>query len=122
MHNLHDAYHVEGYGAIWHRCLHAGSTIECEAFVVIKEPAPPRSLEEVRYLPASSMACVAHHQLDDTTSVFLAVSERAQAMGYEISGPMHELYFPAAESAFAVTEIQFPLRRATGTGLAPHHN
>jgi hypothetical protein len=68
------------------------------------------------------MVCVAHDKLDDTASVFLAVSERAQALGYEIAGPMHELYFPAAESAFAVMEIQFPLRRATGAALSAHHN
>jgi hypothetical protein len=65
---------------------------------------------------------VAHDQLDDTPSVYLAARERAEAMGYEISGPMHEIYFPAAGSAFAVTEIQFPIRRATVAGLAARHN
>jgi DNA-binding transcriptional MerR regulator len=113
LNNVRDACAVEGYGAVWHRCLHAGSTIECEAFVVIKEPPPTRSLAAVQQLPASSMACVAHDHIHDTQSAYLAARERAEALGYEISGPMHEIYFPAAESAFAVAEIQFPIRRTS---------
>jgi len=120
--DLRDACAVEGYGAVWHRCLHSGATIECEAFAVIKPQAPAGSQADLRQLPASSMVCVLHDQLDDAPSVYRAASERAESMGYEISGPMHEIYFPVDESSFAVTEIQFPIRRAAGAGPTPQHN
>ena len=65
---------------------------------------------------------MAHDQLDDTPSVYLAARERAEAMGYEVCGPMQEIYFPAAGSGFAVTEIQFPIRRATLADVGARHN
>jgi DNA-binding transcriptional MerR regulator len=119
---VRDACAVDGYGAVWHRCLHAGPTIECEAFVIIKKQAPPRSLGDVRYLPASPMVCVASDQLDDGRSIYHAATERAEAMGYEVCGPMHEIYYRGSGSAYAVTETQFPIRRATAEDLAAQHN
>ena len=117
-----DASAVEGYGAIWHRCGRADSVIECEAFAVVKDPVPPQIRSAVSHLPAASMACVVHEELDDLPAVCLAVSGRARLLGYEISGPIHETYFPAGQGAFAVTEIQFPVRAVPGFDRIPHNN
>jgi len=122
LHSLRGECAVQGYGAVWHRCLHDGPTIECEAFVVVEEQPRVRSRAEVHHLPASPMACVAHNQLEDGQPVYLAARERAEAMGYEVCGPMHEIYFPAPGSGFAVTEIQFPIRRATLADVGARHN
>ena len=127
LHNLPGECAVHGYGAVWHRCLHDGPAIECEAFVVIKEQPQSRSFAEVHGLPASPMMCVAHERLDDAdgaviSPIYLAARERAEAVGYEVCGPMHEIYFPAAGSGFAVTEIQFPVRQAALAGGGAEQN
>jgi len=58
------------------------------------------------------MACIMHDlQEDDTPTVYVAAVERAEALGYEVLGPMHETYYPAGQAGYSVTEVQFPIRR-----------
>jgi len=117
-----DASAVAEYGAIWHRCGRSDSVIDCEAFAVIKDPVPSPIRSTVRNLPSSSMACVVHEEADDLPAVYLAVAGRAELLGYEISGPIHETYIPLGHGAFAVTETQYPVRTVPRTASITHNN
>ena len=43
-------------GVLWHRCADSGS-LEGEPFVALKQPAPRRSVYDVKHLPSATLAC-----------------------------------------------------------------
>jgi len=93
-------------GVLWHRCADSGS-LEGEPFVTLKQPAPRRSVYDVKQLPSATLAC-AYSTLDNDSAEqsYAAIRRWMNIRGYRLAGPKRELYFDQ------LLEIQFPLESA----------
>lgn len=98
---------IEAQGAIWHQCLLSGSLIDCEAFVILKNPGHASTL-----LPAGTVASVVYSDTDHDPfpQIYRAVFDTIDSGGYDVRWPMREIYHSPR-----VTEIQFPLHRRTAS-------
>ena len=94
-------------GVLWHRCADSGSSLECETFVVLRQPVPTRRFYNVKQLPPSTLAC-AYSGLDDKSAeqAYIAVQKWMNISGYRLAGPKRELYLRQ------MLEIQFPMTSA----------
>ncbi len=102
--------------ALWHTCEESGGTIDCEVLRYLKRPVTPmRSLRAYR-LPAATVASVFHCGGDDTLSEsYEHLNRWLAASDFRLRGAKREIYWIEADGktpADAVTEIQFPVRRA----------
>lgn len=106
---------VTGHGAVWHHCAPHRREIDCEAFVLLDRPTNGFALK-VYQLPAFRAACIVHpSDEEDIFAAKRAVHREAASRRFEIEGPIRERYFSSAgDSRLDLTEIQFPLRAATG--------
>jgi DNA-binding transcriptional MerR regulator len=101
---------VAGHGAVWHHCVPQKREIDCEALVLLERPTTCTSKLKVYQMPACRAACIVHPS--DEEDIFAA---KRAVQRFETAGPMRERYFSSAgDSRFDLTEIQFPLRPATG--------
>ena len=112
---LPDSARIAGHGAVWHHCAPHKRQIDCEALVLLERPVSVRNIRLYR-LPACRAACVVHPSDEEDFASARAAAKAAVAnQPFEIEGPMRERYFSSAgDSRFDLTEIQFPLRPATG--------
>jgi DNA-binding transcriptional MerR regulator len=106
---------VTGHGAIWHHCAPHKREIDCEALVLLERPTRAGKLT-VYQLPACRAACIVHpSNEEDILAAKRAVHKQAAGHRLELEGLMRERYFSSAgDQRFDLTEIQFPLRPATG--------
>jgi DNA-binding transcriptional MerR regulator len=107
---------VTGHGAVWHHCAPDRREIDCEAVVVLDRPTNGASRLKVYQLPACRAACIVHpSDEEDIFAAKRAVHSEAASRRFELEGPIRERYFSSAgDSRLDLTEIQFPLRPATG--------
>src|SRR5260221_472704 len=114
---LPDTARIAGHGAVWHHCAPHKRQIDCEAMVLLERPiSAPRNLKFYQ-LPACRAACVVHPSDEEAFAPACAAAWAAVAdQPFELErGPMRERYFSSAgDQRFDLTEIQFPLRPATG--------
>ena len=112
---LPDTARVAGHGAVWHHCAPHKRQIDCEALVLLERPVSAHKLR-LYQLPACRAACVVHPSDEEDFASARAAAKAAVAdQPFEIEGPMRERYFSSAgDSRFDLTEIQFPLRPASG--------
>ena len=98
---------IEAQGAIWHQCLFSGSVIDCEAFVILKNPGGSST-----FIPAGPIASVVYSDTDHDPfpQIYRAVFDTIHSGGYDVRWPMREIYHSPG-----VTEIQFPLHRRTAS-------
>jgi DNA-binding transcriptional MerR regulator len=110
--------------AIWHACANQRRRIDCEAIFFLREPARARGRAQVYELPGASVACVIHHDSDETCErAYVALRSWIKSHGYAIAGPNRELYWRgdvAQDGDSGVTEIQFPIIHAQSAGFAGH--
>ena len=108
---------ITGHGAVWRHCAPHRRQIDCEAMIVLDRPVSvPRGLRFYR-LPACRAACVVHPSDEEAFVAACAAALAAVAdQPFELErGPMRERYFSSAgDNRFDLTEIQFPLRPASG--------
>jgi DNA-binding transcriptional MerR regulator len=106
---------IAGHGAVWHHCAPQKRQIDCEALVLLERPVAARKVKLYR-LPAFRAACVVHPSEEEDFASARAAARAALAnQPFEIEGPMRERYFSSAgDNRFDLTEIQFPLRPASG--------
>ena len=102
--------------ALWHTCGAGGGAIDCEVLRYLKRPLRPvRGLRAYR-LPAATVASVFHCGGDDTLSEsYKHLNRWLAASDFRLRGAKREIYWIEAAGkapADAVTEIQFPVRRA----------
>jgi effector-binding domain-containing protein len=107
---------VTGHGAVWHHCAPLKREIDCEAIVVLDRPTNGASRLKLYQLPACRAACIVHpSDEEDILAAKRAVNKEAATWRFELEGPIRERYFSSAgDSRLDLTEIQFPLRPATG--------
>jgi effector-binding domain-containing protein len=107
---------VTGHGAVWHHCAPHKREIDCEAIVLLDRPTNGTSKLKTCRLPGCRAACIVHPS--DEQDIFAAsgaVHREAASRRFELEGPIRERYFSSAgDSRLDLTEIQFPLRPATG--------
>jgi DNA-binding transcriptional MerR regulator len=106
-----------GRGAIWHTCASRRRTIDCEAILFLREPAPGAGRAQVYELPGAAVACVIHQGSDETCErAYVAARSWIESRGYAIAGPSREVYWQgdvAQDGDSGVTEIQYPIINAT---------
>ncbi|MGH9938798.1 MAG: MerR family transcriptional regulator [Blastocatellia bacterium] len=111
-------------GAIWHTCAGQRRSIDCEAIVFLREPAPVAGRAQVYELPGASVACVIHQGSDETCErAYLAARSWIESHGYAIAGPNRELYWQGGveqDDDSGVTEIQYPIIHTPLAGAAGH--
>ena len=108
--SLPAATRVTGHGAVWHHCAPQRREIDCEALVLLERPMGCISNLKVYQLPACRAACIVHPS--DEEDIFAA---KRAVQRFDVAWPMRERYFSSAgDGRFDLTEIQFPLRSATG--------
>lgn len=100
-------------GAIWHAC--APGEIDCEVFEVLPGPLETRGRVTVREEPARRVAALVYRGDTDYLPAYGALRAWISGAGLAIAGSKRELFL---RSPTAVTEIQFPIARATA---APAH-
>ncbi|MBM3649336.1 MAG: MerR family transcriptional regulator [Alphaproteobacteria bacterium] len=107
---------VTGHGAVWHHCAPQRREIDCEALVILDRPAVGLSPLKAYQLPACRAACIVHpSDEEDIFAAKRAVNQEAADRRFELEGPIRERYFSSAgDGRFDLTEIQFPLRPASG--------
>jgi DNA-binding transcriptional MerR regulator len=104
---------IECHGAIWHHCNPESEEIDCEALAVLRQPvAAPHGCCAYLLAPATVAAVLHDDREDPFPRAYGAVLDRIRAGGYEIRGPMRELYFAADGRSAGLTEVQFPIQRA----------
>jgi DNA-binding transcriptional MerR regulator len=98
-------------GALWHTCLRSGGTIDCEAFVLLKNPIPSNNRVRIYDLPAQTMACVVHRGPDEESEqAYVAARRWIKVSGYASAGPTREVYFyENRRTGESIFEIQFPV-------------
>ena len=105
-----------GRGAIWHTCAGRRRSIDCEAILFLREPAPGAGRARVYELPGVAVACVIHQGSDETCErAYVAARSWIESRGYAIAGPSREVYWQgdvAQDDDSGVTEIQFPIIKA----------
>lgn len=107
-------------GALWHTCAGEGRTIDCEVFRFLKRPVNANHGLQAYEMPSGAVASVFHAGGDLTLNhSYRALTKWLAASPFHLSGPKREIYWveagPGAASE-SLTEIQFPLGRARGTG------
>jgi DNA-binding transcriptional MerR regulator len=111
-------------GAIWHSCAKERRSIDCEAFVFLREPARANGRAQVYELPGVAVACVIHQGSDDTCEqAYIAARSWIKSRGYAVAGPNRELYWQgrvAQDGCSGVTEIQYPIIQTLSAGSAGH--
>lgn len=104
-------------GAIWHTCAGQRRSIDCEAILFLREPAPGAGRAQVYELPGAAVACVIHQGSDETCErAYVAARSWIESRGYAIAGPSREVYWQgdvAQDGDSGVTEIQYPIINAT---------
>jgi effector-binding domain-containing protein len=107
---------VTGHGAVWHHCAPQKREIDCEAIVMLDRPTNGAAKLKLYHLPACRAACIVHpSDEEDIYAAKRAVHREAADRRFELEGPIRERYFSSAgDSRLDLTEIQFPLRPATG--------
>ena len=112
----HRCAHLER-GAIWHACAGRRRSIDCEAILFLREPAPGAGRAQVYELPGAAVACVIHQGSDETSErAYVAARSWIESRGYAIAGPSREVYWQgdvAQDGDSGVTEIQYPIINAT---------
>jgi DNA-binding transcriptional MerR regulator/effector-binding domain-containing protein len=113
---LPDTARIAGHGAVWHHCAPHERRIDCEALVLLERPVSARRSLRLYQLPACRAACIVHPSDEEDFASARAAAKAALAdQPFEIEGPMRERYFSSAgDRRFDLTEIQFPLRPASG--------
>jgi DNA-binding transcriptional MerR regulator len=105
-----------GRGAIWHACAGQRRSIDCEAILFLREPAPGAGRAQVYELPGGAVACVVHQGSDETCErAYVAARSWIESRGYAIAGPNREVYWQgdvAQDGDSGVTEIQYPIIKA----------
>jgi DNA-binding transcriptional MerR regulator len=105
-------------GACWHEAEYKERDVDAEAFVIIDRPVPGEGRVQVHELPAETLATAIHPGSYRTINdAYRAVEVWVGANGYTLAGPARELYLQAGQGhddESAVTEIQFPVRKAAG--------
>ena len=103
-------------GAIWHTCAGQRRSIDCEAILFLREPAPGAGRAQVYELPGVAVACVIHQGSDETCErAYVAARSWIESRGYAIAGPSREVYWQgdvAQDGDSGVTEIQYPIIKA----------
>jgi DNA-binding transcriptional MerR regulator len=103
-------------GAIWHACAGRRRSIDCEAILFLREPAPGAGRAQVYELPGVAVACVIHQGSDETCErAYVAARSWIESRGYVIAGPSREVYWQgdvAQDGDSGVTEIQYPIIKA----------
>lgn len=112
------------HAAVWHVCAgHAGS-IDCEAVVLLNRRIPASKRIAVYERPADINACLIHQGSDETiTQAYLAAHSWINTNGYEIDGPLFELYWQgsvARDDASGVTEIRYPILKRQARASVRH--
>jgi len=111
-------------GAIWHTCANQQRSIDCEAFVFLREPATVAGRARVYELPAAYVACVIHQGDAETCErAYLAARSWIKSHGCAIAGPNRELYWQdgvGRDDDSEVTEIQYPIIHARSAISAGH--
>lgn len=107
---LPDSASITGHGAVWHHCAPHKREIDCEALVLLERPTSCVPDLKVYRMPACRAACIV--QPSDEEDIFAA---KRAVQRFDVEWPMRERYFSSAgDRRFDLTEIQFPLRPATG--------
>jgi effector-binding domain-containing protein len=100
-------------GAIWHACAGQRRSIDCEAILFLREPAPGAGRAQVYELPGSAVAYVIHQGSDETCErAYVAARSWIESRGYAVAGPSREVYWQgdvAQDGDSGVTEIQYPI-------------
>jgi DNA-binding transcriptional MerR regulator len=103
-------------GAIWHACAGQRRSIDCEAILFLREPAPGAGRAQVYELPGSAVAYVIHQGSDETCErAYVAARSWIESRGYAVAGPNREVYWQgdvAQDGDSGVTEIQYPIIKA----------
>jgi DNA-binding transcriptional MerR regulator len=111
-------------GAIWHTCAGQRKSIDCEAIVLLREPARATGRVQIYELPGASAACVIHQGGDETCEqAYIAARSWVKSHGYAIAGPNRELYWQggvAGDGESCVTEIQYPIIEMPPAGSGGH--
>ena len=111
-------------GAIWHSCAGQRRAIDCEAYVLLREPAKTTGRAQVYELPADSVACVIHQGSDENSELaYRAALSWIKSHGYAIAGPNREVYWHSGASRdtdSTVTEIQYPIIQIQPNGSTGH--
>jgi DNA-binding transcriptional MerR regulator len=101
--------------AIWHTCGGSGGSIDCEAFLVAKQPVSSSPRIDVHEVPSSFVASVVHQGLIEMShSPYDAARAWIASTGYRVTGPKQEIYWAGEvgeDNDSDVTEIQFPIAR-----------
>jgi len=104
--------------AIWHDDEHKDQDVDGEACVPVDDKYQGLPTVRCADLPTVKAASVIHHGAYNTLSQsYQAVLKWVEANGYQVHGPIREIYLQCAEplrqddDAY-VTEIQFPLRKS----------
>jgi DNA-binding transcriptional MerR regulator len=104
--------------AVWHACQGQADSIDCEALVLLDRCIPESKTVAVYELPSSINACLLHHGTDETiTDAYVAAHSWIETNGYEIAGPLCELYWQGAVAKRdrpGVTEIRYPVLKSHG--------
>jgi|SoiMethySBSTD1v2_1073268.scaffolds.fasta_scaffold71792_3 DNA-binding transcriptional MerR regulator len=103
-------------GAIWHACAGQRRSIDCEAILFLREPAPGAGRAQVYELPGAAVAYVIHQGSDETCErAYVAARSWIESRGYAVAGPSREVYWQgdvAQDGDSGVTEIQYPIIKA----------
>src|SRR5262249_10766236 len=101
--------------AILHTCGDSGRPIDCEAFIVPKQPIAGTSRVHVYDRPAGLVATIVHQgRIETSPSPYDAARSWIASHGYAVNGPKREIYWAGRVDQNAdsdVTEIQFPIAR-----------
>jgi len=107
-------------GALWHTCAGEGRTIDCEVFRFLKRPVTAGHGLKAYELPSGTVASVFHAGGDLTlNNSYRALTKWLASSPFHLSGPRREIYWVEAglgAPSESLTEIQFPIARAHGTG------
>jgi DNA-binding transcriptional MerR regulator len=90
------------------------TNMEVEVAFPVSRPLPESQRVAVRELPAHTMACLVHHgSYDNFNQAYEALGAWVQTNGYQIVGPVREIYLQYDEKnpANNLTEIQFPVEK-----------
>jgi effector-binding domain-containing protein len=107
--------------AIWHTCGGSARTVDCEVYMIARQPISGNPRVSVRKVPSGLMACVVHHgPVGAAAGPYAAARTWIRSHGYRIVGPKRELYWQGGvdqDRSSDVTEIQFPVAMHERQGL-----
>ena len=110
--------------ALWHDREFKEKDVDAEAGFYLKQDVPARGAVSVRDLPETTAACTVHNGAYRRLSeAYDAVLKWVAENGYQIAGPIRELYLHCTQPVRQddesyVTEIQVPVEKAAGASAS----